>query len=136
MHFTSPVTVTHGRACTSWSTKGASSTGNINENNDNGSSQDASKVIGAVQLFCLGVPSDTGVRFLVCGLRFLGVGSNESFTTLWSSKPPIDARLVTDGPSHRRACLTGYTDSGKATGPLKGLSSLLVFLVELCALVA
>lgn len=56
-------------------------------------------------------------------VAILGVGSNESMT-LWSSKPPIYARLVTDGPSHRRACLTGYTDSEKATGPLKGLSSL------------
>jgi len=33
---------------------------------------------------------------------------------------PVNARLVIDGPGHRRACLTGYTDSGKVTGPLEG----------------
>jgi hypothetical protein len=73
--------VTHGRACTPWSTKGASSTGNINENNDNGSSQDASKVIGAVQLFCLGVPSDTGAHFWY-GVAILGVGSKRESDSL------------------------------------------------------
>jgi len=51
-------------------------------------------------------------------------------------RPQINARLVTDGPSHRRACLTGYTDSEKATGPLKGFRAFWVFLAELCALVA
>jgi len=28
----------------------------------------------------------------------------------------VDARLVTDGPSHRRARTPGYTDLGKVTG--------------------
>ncbi len=72
-------------------------------------------------------------------LRYLGVESAGAASRPFSNLvcPQSNARLVTDGPSHRRACLTGYTDSEKATGPLKGLfEPFLVFLAELCALVA
>jgi hypothetical protein len=37
----------------------------------------------------------------------------------------VNARLVTDGPSHRRACLSGYTDLGKVTGTGERFSSAL-----------
>lgn len=70
------------------------------------------------------VSSDMGGACLVQRLlRYLGVESVgvASQPLLNLVCPQSNARLVTDGPSHRRACLTGYTDSEKATGPLKGL---------------
>jgi len=36
----------------------------------------------------------------------------------------VNARLVVDGPSHRRTCISGYTDLEKATGPVEGFRAL------------
>ena len=62
-------------------------------------------------------------RCLVC------VSAYKGLNVPWCLVGPLDGRLVSHGPSHRRACLSGYTDLGMETGLVRALRSR-VFLVE------
>jgi len=63
------------------------------------------------------------MRCLVCVSAYKGPN------VPWCLVGPLDGRLVSHGPSHRRACLSGYTDLGMETGLVRALRSR-VFLVE------
>jgi hypothetical protein len=62
-------------------------------------------------------------RCLVCVSAYKGPN------VPWCLVGPLDGRLVSHGPSHRRTCLSGYTDLGMETGLVRALRSR-VFLVE------
>src|SRR6202044_455587 len=69
------------------------------------------------------------------GSLLWGLNAHGASRPCLGGPPFANARLVTNGPSHRRACVSGYTDLGKGTGPWECSRALLVFLVELLTFV-